>query len=110
MPILSAKEPVAAWFEVDWKGTRIVVDTVHLPTPRKHLEAMNGIGWLSVLLGKPGGHGALGDAENEAVWKAQMAMAEDLSTVLLSQRRPFIVAGDFNTPDHGVIYRRSPRA
>ncbi len=64
------------------------------------------MGWLSVLLGKPGGHGAQVKAENEAFWKAQKSMAEDISTVLLSERRPFIVAGDFNVPDHGVIYRR----
>ncbi len=106
VPVLNGgKEPVAAWFEVDWKGRSVIVYSVHLPTPRSHLEALNGIGWLATVFGKSDGYGSKVKLDSQAFWANQKQLAESVAAHLKSERRPFIVCGDFNAPDHGVVYR-----
>ncbi|MBI3876505.1 MAG: endonuclease/exonuclease/phosphatase family protein, partial [Verrucomicrobia bacterium] len=106
VPVLNGgKEPVAAWFEVDWKGRTVVVYSVHLPTPRRQLEALKGLGLLATLFGSSGGHGSKVKLDSGAFWANQKQLAEGIVAQLQAERRPFIVCGDFNAPDHGVVYR-----
>lgn len=106
VPVLNGgREPVAAWFEVDWKGKSIIIYSLHLPTPRKHLEALNGIGWLATMFGSSGGYGSKVKLDSRAFWENQKLLAESVATRLRAERRPFIVCGDFNAPDHGIVYR-----
>jgi len=100
------RQKVAAWFEVEAHGGQsIIVFVVHMPTPRDQLNAMKGLGAVSVLLGKEGGHGADIRKQNESFFKTQQELANQMVSYARQAKVPFIVCGDFNIPTHGKIYR-----
>ncbi len=108
LPIPDPEDPgqkVAAWFEVDCEGQTIIVFVVHLPTPRDQLNALKGLGALSVVAGKEGGHGDKIRQSNEAFFKTQQAIGRQIVDYTRQAKVPFIVCGDFNVPTHGKIYR-----
>ena len=95
---------LAAWFEVDCHGQSLLVFVVHMPTPREQLNAMKGLGALSALMGKEGGHGSKLRAQNEAFFKNQVALGRQMVEYTRQAKVPFIVCGDFNVPTHGMTY------
>ena len=98
-----AGHPVAARFEVMVQGRPLVFYSVHLPTPRQELSRfLGGRRILGDLVGRRHREPGFG---NYREWLAQrIALARALAKIFQDERQPFIVAGDFNTPDHGCIY------
>ncbi len=90
------QKPVAAWFEIEYGGQPIVLYSVHLPTPRGDLNSLR--------------HGGILSRETRDKYKAsqerRLKFAREFLEVLKKERRPFIVAGDFNMPDTGWLYRQ----
>ncbi|MDW8308913.1 MAG: endonuclease/exonuclease/phosphatase family protein [Verrucomicrobiales bacterium] len=103
------RQPVAAWFELDWNGRAVVLYNVHMPTPRRFLEKFRGEGYgLEAVRWR----GLLSRADrdaNAAYWQERKRLAEGLREALRRETRPMIVAGDFNMPDHGWLYRMFAR-
>ncbi|MBI5775188.1 MAG: endonuclease/exonuclease/phosphatase family protein [Verrucomicrobia bacterium] len=107
VPVLSTRgRPVAARFEVERDGRRLVIYNVHLPTPRHQLESMTGLGFLAAVAGRDGRYGGKLRQENQNFWNAQIGMADKLAGLIQAEKLPCLVAGDFNAPNHGRIYRR----
>ena len=100
-----AGHPVAARFEVLVNGQALVFYSVHLPTPRQELSRfLGGRRVLGDLVGRRHREPGFG---NYSEWlAARIALAEALARVFAEEKEPFIVAGDFNMPDHGLIYHR----
>jgi vancomycin resistance protein VanJ len=96
--------PLAAWFELDCEGRTLVVYGVHLLTPRAQLESLRGIGFLAALAGREGRHGSKLRTFNQNFWDNQMDLARKLAAEIEKEQRPFLIAGDFNAPNHGVVY------
>ncbi len=95
--------PVAARFEVLMKEKPLVFYSVHLPTPRRELgRFLGGRRILGDLMGRKTREPGFG---NYREWLEQrIELARGLDKVFREETLPFIVAGDFNTPDHGYIY------
>lgn len=112
LPITSAElirvkndesRPVAARFELQRGDERFVLYSVHIPTPREKLAPM--------LRPKRVLNEALSPGErdvgiaNYKLWLAnRIELARELHARISAEHLPVIVAGDFNTPNHGVIY------
>lgn len=91
---------VAARFVVDWKGTRIAVYLVHMPTPRDLIE------WYA-----KGGtflHGLFPFTEKHEFyqqhWENRVNFARQLKEDMEGEKLPFILMGDCNTPPRGRAY------
>lgn len=100
--------PVAARFELLWNERTLVVYSVHLPTPRRQLSRFLSGRALVDALDETDGQPR--PAQSYGNWTdARIRLAGELADVLSREKRPFLVCGDFNTPDHGVIYRTVAR-
>jgi len=110
-PVLSAdlvpepvwnREPVAARFELSFKGSPLVVYSVHMPTPRPDFFKLRRLGILRELLGH---NRRRSDGRSYAEsMRARVALAGELAGVFGCETKPFIVVGDFNMPNHGSAY------
>jgi vancomycin resistance protein VanJ len=93
-------KPVAARFVIRAGGRRLAIYNVHLPTPRESLRNVRAIlemCWLS--------RAATDGFPSYRAWlDARMALARSLAAVFEKEALPFLVGGDFNTPNHGVIH------
>ena len=98
-----AGHPVAARFEVLVNGRTLAFYNVHLPTPRQELSRfLGGRRVLGDLVGRSHREPGFG---NYSEWlAARIELASALAKVFHDEPAPFIVAGDFNMPDHGLIY------
>ena len=98
-----AGHPVAARCEVLVQGRTLVFYSVHLPTPRQELSRfLGGRRILGDLVGRRHREPGFG---NYSEWlAARIALARALAKIFQDEPQPFIVAGDFNMPDHGLIY------
>jgi endonuclease/exonuclease/phosphatase (EEP) superfamily protein YafD len=95
--------PVAARFEVLVKNQVLVLYSVHLPTPRRELgRFLGGRRILGDLVGWQSREAGFGDYREWLTQRIELARA--LDKVFRDETQPFLVAGDFNTPDHGYIY------
>jgi len=95
----------AARFEIDFLGRRTVVYSVHLPTPRDVLLYYRRGAFLYGVLGLPGTPWAEKRRDNQEYWDRRIAIARALVEQVGKEEYPYLVVGDFNTPDHGYIYR-----
>ena len=86
-------------------GSRFALYNVHFPTPREILNAGKMGGFLSGLIGFPGTAMAEKRSLYESYWRKRIIQAEDFIRVLSEDRLPKIIAGDFNMPSNGFIYR-----
>jgi endonuclease/exonuclease/phosphatase (EEP) superfamily protein YafD len=96
--------PVAARYVIRTPERSIALYNVHLPTPRRSLNhAFSGkvvqeMFWM--------GNAPTDDYPSYRAWlSARVALARQLAEIFARERLPFLVGGDFNTPDHGVVYR-----
>jgi len=99
------KRPVAARFVIRVEDRSVVLFNVHLPTPRRSLahalskSVAKEMLWIS--------DAPTDDYPSYRSWlDARLELARQLGEVFARERLPFLVGGDFNTPDHGVVYRR----
>ncbi len=95
VPDLRYRQPIAAWFEIDFHGTPVIIYNVHMPTPRQDVMRLGGRGLLS---------GARRGAYKDSLEKRNQ-LALDLLEVLKNEKRRFVVAGDFNMPETGFLRR-----
>lgn len=91
---------VAAWFVVEFAGEEVVIYNVHMDTPRDQLLALRRGAFLRGLW--PFSEAA---RSYQGFWDRQIELARLLLDHIVRETRPVIVVGDFNTPDHGYIYR-----
>jgi vancomycin resistance protein VanJ len=96
------RKPIAARFELIYQQQRIVFYSVHLPTPRDQLYGSGLRTLVAGLLPLPG----LGDRKRQAqqYWTTRVEIARELHSWFASETLPLLVAGDFNTPQHGKIH------
>ena len=100
---------VAARFLIDFGGDPVAIYTVHLPTPRDQLKAYRRGAFLWGILGVPGTPMSEKRKAYQRFWDRHIELADALVEELESETRPFILAGDFNVPAHGYIYRKFAR-
>ena len=96
--------PVAMRAVLDWQGTDLVVYNIHLISPRDELEPMAMGGMLSVVFGRKGGYGESLRNKTITFWEHQQELARDIAQRAKAETAPTIIAGDFNVPNHGMIY------
>lgn len=96
--------PVAIRAVLDWEGHNLVIYNIHLNSPREQLEAMTRGGVVAALIGRPGGYGAQLRQEAREFWAHQLEMAKDIAERAKQETDPTIIAGDFNVPNHGIIF------
>jgi len=97
-------EPIAARCETTVAGRTVALYSVHLPTPRQQLSRfLGGRRILGDLVGRKSREPGFG-AYREWL-AARIELARNLAGVFAQEPLPVIVGGDFNTPDHGYIYR-----
>jgi endonuclease/exonuclease/phosphatase (EEP) superfamily protein YafD len=97
------KQPVAARWEVLIEGRTTAIYSVHLPTPRRELSKF--MGKRRVIAGLIGyGDRQMAFGEYREWIRERIELANALANVFATEKSPMIVAGDFNTPDHGYIY------
>ena len=99
-------QPAAAWFEIEFEGSPLVIYNVHIPSPRGDLNKLAGRGMALGLLGFMGGRIGEVRKEYQETWDQRVEFAVALAGVMESDPRPTLAVGDFNMPNHGVAYRR----
>lgn len=101
---------VAAWFDVAFAERTIRIYSVHLPTPRNDLNGVRSPKGLARELLRP-----FLRPETVATtgYRAGLARRVDATKAVLATVRKapdtVLVAGDFNLPDHGPLYRALAR-
>jgi vancomycin resistance protein VanJ len=96
--------PVAARYVINYKGQSVALYNVHLPTPRRQLSGA--FSPRVVLEMVRLSEAPLGEYPSYRAWlEARVKMARELAAVFAEEKLPFLVGGDFNTPDRGVVYR-----
>jgi hypothetical protein len=78
-----------------------------MPTPRGQFKRFLSRRIISDLFGDEE-HGKAFATYREWV-DDRIQLARKLAAVLGAEKEPYIVCGDFNTPDHGYIHASSPR-
>ena len=95
-------QPVMAHYEISFHGKPIALYSVHFPTPRAQLSRFLGARTAIAMFGNeelPGGKATLHE------WNtARVELYEAASKIFAAEPLPFLVAGDFNMPDHGELY------
>jgi endonuclease/exonuclease/phosphatase (EEP) superfamily protein YafD len=98
-----------AWglsMELDFNGRRIEVVSVHAPSPRGHLfSLLRGSAAWGVLGLLPVTDWRLRKAALETYWDPYFEFFSRLSSDRINSTKPVVVAGDFNCPAFGPIYR-----
>lgn len=101
--VLWRGKPVAARFVIKVRDRSVAIYSVHLPTPRSSLTHVFSprVALEMVWLSKAPTNGFSSYRE----WlDARIALARSLVGVFEKETLPFIVGGDFNMPDHGIVY------
>jgi endonuclease/exonuclease/phosphatase (EEP) superfamily protein YafD len=97
--------PVCAWFELRFHNRSIVIYSVHMPTPRRYLMNLRGGGVMSELFRGGGMFSQEMQDEYKYSWDFRFNLMRGLLAFLEKEKRPTIMVGDFNTPDHGSLYK-----
>jgi endonuclease/exonuclease/phosphatase family metal-dependent hydrolase len=100
--------PVGAWFELNAHSRTVVVYNVHLPSPRRELYRLRGLGVLVALAGETAGESRSSRFQEDVAkaWQQRVDIAQRLIAHLQKEKRPFVVAGDFNMPSRGWLHRQ----
>lgn len=99
---------VAATFDIRCHGQLVRLYNVHLPTPRRDLGRVCGIGFLKELL-RPYLRPDHTGWTYRAALRERTRLATALADRIAEETLPVIVAGDLNHPDHGYVYRQYVR-
>jgi endonuclease/exonuclease/phosphatase family metal-dependent hydrolase len=86
-------------------GVKFALYNVHFPTPRDILTDCKRGGFLGGVLGIPGTSLGKKRIIYEDYWQQRIDQAEYFINQVNKDALPTIIAGDFNMPDNGYIYR-----
>lgn len=95
----------AARFVTVFAGKRVIIYSIHLPSPRDALEATGRGAFLLGILGLPGTSLETKKLHYQAFWDGQMLKAAEILRRIRRETDPVIIAGDFNTPAIGPLYK-----
>jgi vancomycin resistance protein VanJ len=95
----------AARFITVFAGKRVIIYNIHLPSPRDALEATGRGAFLLGVLGMPGTSLESKKLHYQAFWDGQMKKAAEILRRIRRETDPVIIAGDFNTPAIGPVYK-----
>ena len=95
----------AARFELEWEGKALLVYAVHMPTPRRELRRLMGVGLLKEWVRSRGWFGTDAKLAVGPNLASRLCLVRALHHVIASDERPTIVAGDLNMPHWGYMYR-----
>lgn len=95
----------AARFVTVFAGKRVILYSIHLPSPRDALEATGRGAFLLGILGLPGTSLETKKLHYQAFWDGQMLKAAEILRRIRQETDPVIIAGDFNTPALGPVYK-----
>lgn len=90
-------------------GVELVVYNIHLPTPRDELGTLRGHGFRAELLRGGGIYSRRSWRQFGDAFRARLDLVRTLVTILEKEATPCLLAGDFNCPDDGLIYRTFAR-
>jgi endonuclease/exonuclease/phosphatase family metal-dependent hydrolase len=94
--------PVAVRFEITVDRRQVAFYSVHMATPRPQLRNFLSPAFVREVLKD---RRWPKEVEDYQTWlRDQTGRAEALARKISLEKLPVIVAGDFNTPDHGYIY------
>lgn len=105
LDFLGRRQIVAARFELDFHGRRVVLYDVHLPTPRSTLDELSRGRFLLGLLDVPGSPFAGRSESQRRYWAERTRLTRELVDVMAAETDPVIAVGDFNMPSHGHLSR-----
>jgi vancomycin resistance protein VanJ len=98
--------PVGARYVIESaQGRRVVLYNIHLPTRRFIISGGGGKGMIAALLGQGGGYGSQVRAQNRDFFAGQIDLVQRLVKRVGEESDPVILAGDFNVPAQGHLYR-----
>lgn len=95
--------PIGAWYEVEFQGRPIVVYNIHMPTPRPEFLKLRGYGFVMESIHGKGIYSSKVRKEYGEYGKQRIELARGFVEILQKEKRPFLVAGDFNMPGNGYI-------
>jgi endonuclease/exonuclease/phosphatase (EEP) superfamily protein YafD len=95
--------PIGAWYELQYEGQPIVVYNIHMPTPRPEFLKLRGYGFIMESVHGKGIYSSEVRKEYREYLKQRIELAQGLVEFLQKEKRPFLVAGDFNMPGNGYI-------
>jgi endonuclease/exonuclease/phosphatase (EEP) superfamily protein YafD len=103
------KYPLASRFEVNVNGTHIAIYSVHAFSPRSYLSPLGILRTIGYSFSRwVPGSGHSGEYDRiKSFWDAQIQSAEHLLQRMATDPLPSILAGDFNAPAIGLIYRKA---
>jgi endonuclease/exonuclease/phosphatase family metal-dependent hydrolase len=81
---------------------------VQLPSPRRELYRLRGLGLFVALAGETGEESRSSRFQEDIAkaWRQRVDIARRLIAHLEKEKRPFVVAGDFNMPSRGWLHRQ----
>jgi len=97
---------IAARFELDVAGQKVVVFGVHFRSPRDHLRGYWRGAFLYGILGLPGTPFSEKRQRLQAWWDDRLSQVDQFRLVIDRETLPVLVAGDFNAPAGGVVHQR----
>lgn len=103
-PALGEKINISVRFEIDFNGTPVALYAVHMPTLREVLGRYRSGALLYGIIGLPFTPWHEARKAQEDYWEQRTRLGRTLAEAAAADELPAILAGDFNTPDHGAIY------
>ena len=98
-------EPVAMRYELACgQQQSIVLYNIHMPTPRGFFLNLRADGFRKSLWKGKGIYSREAWEEYAAYWNRRIELTATLLEQLKKEQKPFLLAGDFNMPDHGALY------
>lgn len=94
-----------ARFVIEWNSSFVSIYSVHLATPRHVLTSYKRGAFLWGILGMPGTPWQAKRRAYQVFWDQHMTDVRSLLEDVKQDTNPALVAGDFNAPHIGYVYR-----
>jgi len=98
--------PIGVWHELQYGDQTIVIYNLHMPTPRGEFSRLRGRGFVAEIFGGKGVYSSEVRNEYQEFLKQRLELLRGLTEILQKEKRPYLVAGDFNMPSNGYFYDR----
>ena len=88
------KTVIGVRYEIEFKGKTFVLYNIHLPSPRPELDLFSRKDHFFKKVNR-----------SKKLMELRVELSRKACERMLQEHLPLIVAGDFNIPDHGYMYR-----